>query len=395
MVILKRSPEGLCQTLFLVCPDCADSLTEAPGDSGPALLSSAPHPRWHHPLAHPQSLWSHRLTRPLHGLGFLSSPQAWEAVWTRCPGDAIAGKTHPRWLIGGRGSRTAQGPREGSWEPQPAWRGPGPASPGGCLLCSRTLPTFLRGPRAGVLGKTLPRNFGKSIPGGVAGGDVLGLPRLREALGSALLPTHRMATLTGCGSECPERCSKVPEDNLDLESGSWDQGSVAPHEGEDLRGLSVVGVAETRHCRVPGAGFGVGRGREPGLAPPPLRDPPPGLAGGQTPTEIWRRRPWGSAVGWSGKQLSTASVPGSPVAQRRPERRRRGTGFSALLPPLRSKLWHSHSLVPQIRVSDGAAGSKCPAADAGRRSTGTHTRFLPPSCTAGAQGAPGGPGGPP
>lgn len=188
-----------------------------------------------------------------------------------------------------------------------------------------------------------------------------------------------------------------------MESGSWDQGSVAPHEGEDLRGLSVVGVAETRHCRVPGAlgtGLGVGRGREPGLAPPPVRDPPPGLARGQTPTEIWRRRPWGSAVGWSGKQLSTASVPGSPVAQRRPERRRRGTGFSALLPPLRSKLWHSHSLVPQIRVrsacsvSDGAAGSKCPAADAGRRSTGTHTQFLPRLCTAGAQGAPGGPGGP-
>lgn len=144
----------------------------------------------------------------------------------------------------------------------------------------------------------------------------------------------------------------------------------------------------------------MGRGREPGLAPPPVRDPQPGLAGGQTPTEIWRRRPWGSAVGWSGKQLSTASVPGSPVAQRRPERRHRGSGFSALLPPFRSKLWPSHSLLPQIRVrsacrvSDGAAGSTCPAADAGRQSTGTHTRFLPRSCTAGVQGAPGGPGGP-
>lgn len=70
-----------------------------------------------------------------------------------------------------------------------------------------------------MLGKMLPWNFGKSFPGGVVGGDVLGLPRIREALGSAQLPTHQMGTLTGCGSECPERCSKFPEDNLDMESG--------------------------------------------------------------------------------------------------------------------------------------------------------------------------------
>lgn len=55
--------------------------------------------------------------------------------------------------------------------------------------------------------------------------------------------------------------------------------------------------------------------------------------------------------------------------------------------------FHRNESVPAGAVA-GAAGSRCPAADAGRWSTGTQTRFLPRLCMAGAQGAAGGPGGP-